>query len=133
MTAIDSSVAVAAVSAWHPAHRRADPAAQGCTIAAHALVEVYSVLTRLPTDQRVDPADAHAVLTARFPADQILSASRSLQRQYVNTLFRAGISGGAVYDGLIALVAREHGEQLLTLDARAARTYRALGIDFEEV
>ena len=40
MTAIDSSVAVAAVSAWHPAHRRADPAAQGCTIAAHALVSM---------------------------------------------------------------------------------------------
>ena len=37
--------------------------------------------------------------------------------------------GGAVYDALIAATAREAGATLLTLDARAVRTYRAVGAD----
>ncbi len=46
-------------------------------------------------------------------------------------LHAAGISGGAVYDGLIALIVKERGERLVTFDQRAVRTYEALGIDFE--
>ena len=50
---------------------------------------------------------------------------------YRKTWFTAaGISGGATYDGLIALTALEHDLRLLSRDARAARAYRALGVDF---
>lgn len=42
----------------------------------------------------------------------------------------AGVSGGATYDGLIALTAIEHDLELLSRDRRAARTYRALGARF---
>jgi hypothetical protein len=43
------------------------------------------------------------------------------------------IVGGAVYDALVALTAREAGAELLTLDERAVRTYELLGIDFQLV
>ena len=45
-------------------------------------------------------------------------------------LAAAGGSGGATYDGLIALTALEHDLELVSRDARAARTYRALGTHF---
>jgi predicted nucleic acid-binding protein len=40
------------------------------------------------------------------------------------------VSGGATYDGLIALTALDHDLELLSRDLRAARTYRALGVRF---
>jgi toxin FitB len=43
----------------------------------------------------------------------------------------AGVAGGAVYDGLIASAAKEAGLLLVSCDARAAATYRALGVEFE--
>jgi predicted nucleic acid-binding protein len=41
----------------------------------------------------------------------------------------AGIVGGAVYDALIAATSREAGAALVSLDQRAARVYRALGVE----
>jgi predicted nucleic acid-binding protein len=40
-----------------------------------------------------------------------------------------GVAGGAVYDGLVALAAKEHGLALATRDARARGTYDAVGVD----
>lgn len=38
-----------------------------------------------------------------------------------------GIFGGAMYDALIGCTAQKAGVQLVTLDARARRTYDAVG------
>jgi hypothetical protein len=38
------------------------------------------------------------------------------------------MAGGAVYDGLVALAAMEHGVALATRGARARGTYDALGV-----
>jgi len=43
-------------------------------------------------------------------------------------LSRLGIAGGAVYDGLVALAAQEHGAALATRDNRARGTYEAVGV-----
>jgi hypothetical protein len=43
------------------------------------------------------------------------------------------VLGGATYDGLVGLEASAHGETLLTLDRRAAATYRRLGVAFEAI
>ena len=37
--------------------------------------------------------------------------------------------GGAVYDAMVALAAKEHGARLATRDARAANTYRSVGVE----
>jgi predicted nucleic acid-binding protein len=49
-------------------------------------------------------------------------------REVHATLSRIGIAGGAVYDGLVALAAKEHGVPLATRDARARATYDAIGV-----
>jgi hypothetical protein len=40
----------------------------------------------------------------------------------------AGVSGGASYDASIAMIARDHGCELATLDARARATYDRIGV-----
>jgi predicted nucleic acid-binding protein len=57
----------------------------------------------------------------------VLSSSRT--RKLPDTLSRLGIAGGAVYDALVALAAKEHGAALATRDARARGTYDAVGVE----
>ena len=78
--------------------------ASRCTSSA----TTYSVLTRLPGDARLAPADAARLLNAGFPSPLVLSSSRT--RKLPDTLSRLGIAGGAVYDALVTLAAKEHGQ-----------------------
>jgi len=57
----------------------------------------------------------------------VLSGSRA--HKLPDTLSRLGIAGGAVYDALVALAAREHRAALATRDARARGTYDAVGVE----
>lgn len=129
MTAVDTSVAVAAVTSWHEAHEPSRRAATGSRIPAHALAESYAVLTRLPPPHRLPHAVAAELLLEWFPPRRVLAADEGLQADLVARLSAQGVAGGASYDGLIALTADQHGEPLLTRDARAVRTYEALGIE----
>jgi predicted nucleic acid-binding protein len=129
--AADSSVTIAALLADHPAHKTAAEAFAACkTTIAHAAVETYSVLTRLPAPHRVDAATAATVLKERTPTTHAtLDASRYAQAP--SRMAGAGVSGGATYDGLIALTALEHDLELFTRDRRAERTYRALDVPYQ--
>jgi hypothetical protein len=83
------------------------------------------VLTRLPGDLRLEPADAARLLVARFAAPLVLGLEAS--GQVPGTLGELGIAGGAVYDALVALAAVEHDADLATRDRRAKATYEAVG------
>ena len=128
VTAIDTSVAVPLLVASHRQHVGVARWAKGRTLAlsGHALAETYSVLTRLPGDARVLPVDAVELIDANF-ADTLMLGARAAHRE----LARRRIAGGATYDGLVALAAREHGAVLVTRDARARSTYETLGVDTE--
>jgi len=132
-TAIDTSVAIPLLVASHEHHETVASWARGrpVSLCGHALVETYSVLTRLPGDARLAPADAVLLIDENFPIPVALGvrASRSAHREFG----RRGIAGGAVYDGLVALAAREHGLVLATRDARARSTYEALGVTTEVI
>jgi toxin FitB len=127
--AVDTSVAIPLLVRSHHDHaavvRWWD--GQDVALAGRALAETYSVLTRLPGDARLAPADAARLLTARFSAPLLLNRSRA--RKLPDTLARLGIAGGAVYDALVALAAKEHDAVLATRDARARGTYDAVGVE----
>ena len=129
----DSSVAVPMVQASHAAHQRVREVVgkRSVGLPAHAAVETYSVLTRLPGDARLAPGDAATLLASRVPKRLALDADT--QARLVDDLAAAHVAGGAVYDAIIALTARHHRSALLTRDSRAAATYRALGVEFELV
>ena len=102
-------------------------------VAAHALVESYSVLTRLPAPFRAPAAVVVSFLQQRFSGREIQLAPEAVVA-VLAMCAEHGIGGGAVYDALIAATVRHANGVLVTLDQRAVRTYRALGcaVDFLE-
>jgi toxin FitB len=127
----DTSLAIAALLSDHPAHQVASDALATCkTTIAHVAAETYSVLTRLPAPHRAEASTAAAVLAERLPSVHV-TLEASSHADAPARLAAAGISGGATYDGLIALTAIEHDLELLSRDRRAARTYRTLGVRFQ--
>ena len=126
--AIDTSVAVPLLVRSHRDHAAVVRwwSGQELALSGHALAETYSVLTRLPGDARLAPADAARLMNARFSSPLMLSSSRA--RKLPDMLSRLGLAGGAVYDALVALAAQQHGAVLATRDARARGTYDAVGV-----
>lgn len=128
---VDTSAALALVQRESPFHHAARHRLLSCHrgLSGHAAVELLSVLTRLPPPQRLSPAAASRLETTNFPASRFLSAGDTgdLLREFA----AVGLTGGAVYDGLVAAAAREHKLPLITCDRRAEPTYRALGITYE--
>lgn len=126
--AVDTSVAIPLLVRSHQHHAEVVRWWDGQVLAlsGHALAETYSVLTRLPGDARLSAEDAAHLLDTRFTTPLVLSSSRA--RKVHATLGRLGVAGGAVYDGLVALAAKEHGVALATRDARARGTYDAVGV-----
>jgi predicted nucleic acid-binding protein len=127
IVAIDTSVAIPLLLKNHTAHDSVVAwwGHRELALCGHALIETYAVLTRLPGDARLDSVDADRLIASRFSPPLLLSTRRMASAPGV--LSRAGVMGGAAYDGLIALAAIEHERVLATRDSRALGTYRALG------
>ncbi len=125
--AVDTSVAVPLLVATHVAHPTVERwrAGRELSLCGHALAETYAVLTRLPGDIRLSAPDAARLIAARFATPLLLTTK--VTRSLPTTLAKFGIAGGAVYDALVALTARENNATLATRDARARGTYEAVG------
>lgn len=127
LVACDTSVAVPLLVQTHAAHDRVAAWARGRDLAlvGHALVETYSVLTRLPAGIRLEPDDAAAVIDANFT---VMEATAHQGADAHRRLAVAGIAGGASYDGIVALAAADAGLSLATRDQRARGTYDVVGV-----
>jgi predicted nucleic acid-binding protein len=132
--AADTSVMVAAFASWHEHHDAAFAAVRRLdAVVAHCLLETYSVLTRLPAPHRMTAEIVARYLQASFTGHRVLGLAPQDQRRLVTNLARLGVTGGAVYDALIAVVCRNARATLLTLDGRARQTYVTLGVLHELV
>lgn len=131
--ALDTSVAVPLVSADHVAHRAVAAWWDGraVVLAGHAAVETYAVLTRLPGTARLAPDDAARLLDTRF--GDPLQPSPATLAGLSRALAGLDVMGGASYDAVVALAARDHGAVLATRDVRALPTYAAVGVPVEVV
>lgn len=127
--ALDTSVAIPLLVLPHPDHVEVTRWCRDrdLVLAGHTVAETYAVLTRLPTGLRASPAQAAEVIAGRFGPPALLS--KRAGRRLPALLAEAGIAGGAVYDAMVALAAREAGLVLATRDAKALGTYRALGAE----
>jgi predicted nucleic acid-binding protein len=125
--AVDTSVAIAALAPWHERHEVARAIVDHRpSIAAHAAFETYSVLTRLPSPHRVPASVAAEYLTARF-AEPWLDVPPGLAWEMVGRWPSTGITGGAIYDAVIAASSVRADAELATCDRRALTTYVAYG------
>jgi predicted nucleic acid-binding protein len=129
--AVDTSVLVAAFASWHANHLEAvAELATKPLMIAHAMIETYSVLTRLPEPQRARPHHVAEFLSRNF-TESPLSLDAEQLRSIPERLSELAVVGGATYDALIALTASKCGAHLVSLDRRAEAVYRRCGVSFE--
>ncbi|MFF2271798.1 VapC toxin family PIN domain ribonuclease [Agromyces sp. NPDC058136] len=130
---LDASAAVALLVPTHAAHAAiaARVGRSQLGLAGHAAIETYSSLTRLPADQRFTAADAAERIAGGFPSGHPIDAA--VMATVLARLAAAGVTGGAVHDGLVALAAVDLGVPLVTCERRALSTYAALGAVVEFV
>jgi predicted nucleic acid-binding protein len=123
----DSSAIVAAFGDWHPLHGSVRAELRGVDdLVAHAELEAYSVLTRLPAPFRVEPSLAAEYLRRRYRGARFGLAPDRVPT-FVQELAAAGIAGGKTYDALIAATAIDAGLELITCDRRAMSVYERMG------
>ena len=128
MLVVDSSVVIAGFASWHENHKAAQEVlAESPRLVAHAALESYSVLTRLPPPHRAPASLVHEFLEEAFPGAWLTLPPAS-HRRLIADLTEAAVTGGAVYDALIASVASSHKATLASCDHRAQRTYEAVGV-----
>src|SRR5438046_8422458 len=106
---------IAAVCSWHEHHSRIVQELetrftnkQQMVLAAPALVEAYSVLTRLPAPHRIGPTEALVLLESNFVRGRKIVALTAVA--YCALLRKApesAIAGGQTYDAVIAACARK--------------------------
>ena len=125
--AVDTSCMIATVCSWHERRESAARAVERrlrrgeqLTVAAHALVETYAVLTRLPSPHRLATSDAWALVEANFVEESaVIALDATRQVSLLRTLSAQGIGGGRSYDALIAECARRgNASALLTFNPR---------------
>lgn len=128
MTAADTSVVVAAFASWHEQHDAAREALDsGLGLVEHCALETYSVLTRLPAPHRAPAEVVREFIATRFP-DPWLRLTPFAYRKFISGLAKLNVTGGSVYDALVAATAAAHAVPLITCDRRAAPTYERYGI-----
>jgi predicted nucleic acid-binding protein len=129
--AFDTSVLVAAAVASHPRHQDAALLLQFARnhehdgfLGTHALAELYSVLTKLPLEQRVTPAEALALIQALRDFLAAIPCDEAAYETAIRRCAERNLASGVVFDAL-HLVATE------TIGADALLTFNAA--DFERL
>lgn len=131
MITVDTSIVVAGFASWHEGHHSADAVlARRPRVPAHVLLETYSVLTRLPPPHRAPSAIVAAFLAERFRQAPLTLPARAYP-QLLALVSEAEITGGAIYDAVVAAMARNAGATLFTRDRRAVTVYERVGVRYE--
>ena len=133
MITVDTSVVVAAFASWHEGHRSAAAVlARTPRAPAHVLLETFSVLTRLPPPHRA-PSDVVTAFLARTFGRSPLTLPARAWPKLLALAGEVGITGGAIYDALVAATAHYANATLLTRDRRAIAVYEKIGVTYELV
>ncbi|WP_058997498.1 PIN domain-containing protein [Leptolyngbya sp. NIES-2104] len=124
---LDTNVIVAALSQDHEMYSickplldriRLDQTTQGF-ISTHSLAECYSILTRMPPPYRVSPATADYLLTENLCQFTKISLTAENYQAVLQRVVQLNISGGGIYDALIAQAALiANVDSLLTFNTR---------------
>jgi predicted nucleic acid-binding protein len=125
IVAVDTNVIIAAVAQWHEQHdiaRRSMNqlrAQHSVLVPHHALMESYSVLTRVPAGIRLAPRDALHVISELLEALPVIGLFPNDIWPLIRELASRGVFGGRIYDAAMARAAREAGaEAILTFNVR---------------
>ncbi|MGI8593029.1 MAG: PIN domain-containing protein [Solirubrobacteraceae bacterium] len=133
MTAPDTSVLVAGFDSSHPFHEHTQVALsevrRSGRLVAHTIAETFAVLTAV--GPYALPGATVLAYLDRFLDRDPIGLEPAVYGRAMAELADAGLVGGSVYDALIAVGARDAGATLISLDRRAAATYRRCRAPFE--
>jgi predicted nucleic acid-binding protein len=124
---LDTSVLVAGLVDFGPQsapaqsvlHAVAEKTVPAARTAWHCCLEFYSVVTRLPPEYRLRPADAVQLLTGEVLARMSVHDLPAVDReQLLKAAAQDGTAGGRIYDTHIAEVARAVGADVIVTDNR---------------
>lgn len=123
---LDTSCLIAAVCDWHEHHASTSEAFERSrrrgdeiVTVAHALAEAYSVLTHLPSPHRLSPDVAFTLLEANWRASKTVALSSRGYWRLLQSASDSGVTGGLLYDAIIAATAKTAGaEKLWTWNVR---------------
>jgi predicted nucleic acid-binding protein len=125
-TLFDTSLIVSGIVESHPMHAKCLPWLQRAKtgeiegiVVSHSLAETYAVLTTLPVKPRISPLVAQRLIDTNLQAmARIVPLTIADYWNTIQRMTEMGLSGGTVYDALIAAVARRLSiDKLLTLNA----------------
>jgi len=108
--ALDSSYLIALLCDWHANHHRTLRSYQHwhardaqIVLPVHAILECYSVLTRIPAPYRLPSDIARQTIEESFARTSfVVGVKAGGVWERIGNLARLGIGGGQVYDALIA-------------------------------
>ncbi|MDE2712584.1 MAG: type II toxin-antitoxin system VapC family toxin [Acidobacteria bacterium] len=121
----DTNVLIAACCPWHdhhdPSRREIDRRRSGgeeMVVAAHSVIEMYSVLTRIPR-WRMSPEDASTLIRSNLEGVPDIQLPTAEVWKALEQAAQFGIRGGRIHDALIARCAIRGGAStLLTWNRR---------------
>jgi predicted nucleic acid-binding protein len=103
----DTSVLIAAILLRHQHHRpsasaylKADKKSACC--AAHTLAEVYAILTRMPTGQRMSGDQALLFIEQIRERLTVITLDEEDYCSAIGSAVAQGVMGGTIYDALLA-------------------------------
>lgn len=116
----DTSVLVAALVRAHGSHRRCLKWLQKVRsrkyqgyIASHTIAELFAVLTRLPARPRISPDMGAKLVHDNIGTLKTVSLSERDYLESISDMASLGLSGGIIYDAIIARCALKCGADLL--------------------
>lgn len=136
--AVDASVMVAALVAWHESHEQAAAAVEAAlarkalVVPLPALFEAYALLTRLPAQHRLATADAYHLLRSSFGGARIAGLRTRDSWSLLRRWSVAGIGGGDSSDAAVVEAAREAGAKTLLTFRRRDIERLATGMEIVE-
>ena len=122
----DTSVIVAATLPQHPSHRACFIQLQAAQtqqhqgyLSTHSLAEIYSVLTRMPSQPKISPIDAQNILNRYMQYLNIIPLEASDYKLAIAQMANLQLPGGGIFDALIAQAAiKISADRLATLNPK---------------
>jgi predicted nucleic acid-binding protein len=120
----DTSVIIAALLPKHSSHAPCFAQLQAAELnqiqgylSTHSLAEVYSVMTRMPSQPRISPQEAQLLLERCLQYLEAVPLEIADYRAAIAQMITLNLPGGGIFDALIAQAALKiSADQLLTLN-----------------
>lgn len=122
----DTNILVASTIEAHPNHSISLPWIQQVRsksidgyISTHSIAELYAVMTRLPLAKPLSPQQVHDVIVNNLESFHSVNLESNDYLEIIRNVARLNITGGGIYDAIIAQAAlKANVDTLLTMNSK---------------